>query len=252
MPTPTAENTPPTTAPDGGGQRSPFTTKWFIVSATTIGLVLLALLWLIFFPAPEPDAPAPGGPAPSAPQVEGPVDSICGLRATSHTPPRVTPTADWRLVGGMAAPAGDGVGPCNGLAHGELPTGYAPDAMGALFAAYNFYAVTSDVELRLPAAEELTAPGVGRDAAIADLRDRTGGGSSGIQVVGFQFIGYSPGASAAIDLALTDGRGGYARVAVSLLWIGGDWKVDLPVSGSPFEGVQVLPNLARYVSFAGS
>lgn len=96
--------------------------------------------------------------------------------------------------------------------------------------------------LRLPAAQTLTAQGPGRNEAIRLLQTRGSGRSgSGLQIAGFQFLGYTPRSSAVVDLGLIY-QGRDAHLALQLRWEDGDWKVVVPVTGRPFDGVQALPS----------
>lgn len=230
--------------------RNPFTRPWWIVSAVVVAVILGLLIWLVAQSPYHPPGSNGHGRAGAAPVVGA--RSVCGLPGGSQVPPAVTPEGThWRLVGTMAAPISDDVGP--GGEADKVPVCYAPTPLGALYAAANFVAVTSVPELRLVAAEYLCADGPGRDAALADLRaGDVGSRETGIQIAGFQFIGYSPAASASIDLATTTDTGSYAHFPVALVWTGGDWKVQLPITGTPYADREQLPTLAGYVPFRGA
>lgn len=259
MTAPTDTGHPPDAAADQA--RSPFTSVWWVLSAAAVGIIAGLLLWLLLLP-PE------GGNRTLPRTLENTTElaqpdagaSECGLPDGDQIPPTVTPQdTTWQLVGTMAAPtAPDSVGP--GDTVDGVPTCYAPTPLGALYAAANFLAATSTPATRLPAAERLAAPGPGRDAAIADLTCGDtdpdslclGGNTSGTQLAGFLFVGYTPATSAAIDLAVATGSGGLAHFPLSLVWTEGDWLVQLPVTGSPYSAAQPLPNLAGYVPFRGA
>lgn len=236
--------------PDTGEQRdNPFTKKWFIVSAVVVGLVVVLGLYLLvigpYRPQQQAHRPGQGTSAPA------PVRSACGLRDGTQVPPVVTPIGThWQLVGTMAAPSDPAVGPA-GTREG-VPTCYAPTPLGALYAATNYVAATTAVELRAPAARVLCAAGPGRDAALADIAANPGNRTSGVQIAGFQFIGYVPASSATVDLAVRTGAGGLAHFPLALVFIDGDWRIQLPVTGSPYGAVQSLPTLGGYVTWSGA
>ena len=261
----------PDTATDAA--RNPFHKPWWIVSTVVVAIIAAMLGWLLLQPPAEHRQP---GPAPHQRQQQAPAQpvdarSVCGLQPGEQTPPAVRPAPGdgftWTLVGTMAAPADPVHGPgatrdvtVPAAISGEdqdttvyLPVCYSPDPWGAIYAAYNFVAVTSAPQLRYAAAQQLTLPGPGQDAALAGMRaSGVGGQTSGVQIVGFTVTGYVPATSATLDLALTTGHGGYAHFPLSLVWTRGDWLVQLPVTGSPFDTAQPLPTPAGYVPFQGA
>lgn len=244
----------PTEAPSPGGSRSPFARRGFLAGAVVVLLLTAAGVWLAV------SGPGRSGRPQTAP-VTGPSGgssvpavgrSVCGLPEGDQTPPAVAPATHWVLVGTIAAPhdpatagpakSSDGLGVC-----------YASTPTGALYAAANFLAATSDPALRLPAAQTLTAQGPGRDELVRLLQaGQVGGSGSGLQISGFQFLGYTPRTSAVVDLDLTY-QGKDAHLPLQLRWEDGEWKVVVPPTGRPFDDVQALPSgNAGYVHWQGA
>lgn len=222
-----------------------------------IGVIALLLLMTIFLvvlrPDPKPQATPRPSPAPSASSTAVPAGgaSICGLPPGDQSVPSVPPVStDWELVGSVAAPtAAKSIGP--GMVTNALRSCYARSPLGALYAATGFLATTSQPALRLPAVQNLTAKGAGRDRAL-DLIEGAdpGPATGGVQVAGFTFLNWDA-KSSVIDVALRSG-GSAAHLPVSLRWEDGDWKVIFPPSGDLYSSIAAIPNLTGYVPWAGS
>ena len=120
---------------------------------------------------------------------------------------------------------------------------------GALFAAVNFVATGTDATLG-PRLVELVAPGPGRDAIEAQS---SGGSASNLraQVAGFKVSAYSADA-ATIDLALNYSGGELVSVPLKLVWVEGDWKVEMTDAGElPLAPAQIQ-NLGGYTPWSGA
>ena len=166
-------------------ERSMWSRTGFVLSVVLVLIIGAAALWLIF---DDPD-PTTSSPAATAP-IEAPVAAGCGPRGgADQLPPTEPPTTTWQLIGTMAAPSSPDVGPARII--DGVPLCYAPDPVGALFAAANFAAATSDPDLREAVLERFTAPGAGKEAALIDLRNNPGGSSTGVQIAGFAFSSYT-------------------------------------------------------------
>lgn len=214
----------------------------------TIAVVLLAAALLIsvavFLFVPRPDARRPATDQPE--QASG---SVCGLPDGDQTVPTTTPAdTSWQLIGTMAAPVAPQLGP--GRISAGLPFCYARSPMGALYAAANFVAVLTDPALRLPAAKYLTAAGPGRDELIRQSTSKGGPGSSDMQLVGFIVAPNYTADAASVDLALRFGRY-LLHLQIPLVWEADDWKVVVPDSGKPLDGMAQIPDLSNYVPWSG-
>lgn len=243
----------PTTQQSGpeSDDRSPFARPGFIFGAFVVTAVVVMLAWLLLVPAePETQQQPVEVPVADAPAIKPASPSVCGLAAGNQTPPAVTPDSDWQLVGLIAAPTGPDAGP-GATTGGGLPSCYAPTPLGALYAVANYIAASSDPGQRIAAATELTVPGPGQDALIADLQRNLGGRSGDVRIAGFHFVSYDPARTAVIELALTDGHV-LAHATINAVWVDGDWKVQPSVTGDVLGEVRPLTSLAPpYVAWSG-
>ena len=236
---------------------SPFARRGFIAAAVVVALVIVAAV-VVALSGGDDSTPAPqagGTPttAPASPADENSGD--CDQPEGPQTPPVAAPINEWELVGKLAAPSDpDGAGPGSVTDEG-LRTCFAHDPTGALFAAVNWIGTTTDAELAEAAANDLTAPGPGRDVVLAAFADDpstvVGDASGGFQVTGFSFLAYT-GDVAMISLALGLVGGGQASMPVTLEWSGSDWLMQLPADGNVGTGIQELPTLAGYVPWSGA
>jgi hypothetical protein len=235
----------------------------FLAAAVVVGLlVVLAVVLAILGPADDDGTPgADPGPgtstttsSPDASEASGNGGgSVCGLDRGSQQIPTTAPEADWELVGTVAAPhAPDTIGP--GETSDGLRQCFAQSPTGALFAAVNFVATTSDADLRADAVRQLAARGQGRTAALkAATSNGSGSGESStkFQVAGFAVLNYDS-RSSAVELAFRANTGGLIRLPVSLRWEQGDWKVVLPPDGDLYAALGNLPDLTGYVPWSGA
>lgn len=242
-----------TTAEPGGS--SPWTRPRFVIAAAVVALIaVFAVVLAVTRPGSDAGTAAPPQTSPppaTASSTPVPDASVCGLQPGDQSVPVTAPTdTEWELVGTVAAPtAPDTIGP--GRIDDGLRTCFARSPLGALYAAVNFLATSSDPHLRLRTAEDLAAQGAGREAAINLLQEGDPGGSdSGLQVAGFSFLNYDQ-YSAVVDIAMTVDST-VVHLPVSLRWEGGDWKVVLPPTGQPFDAIQPLPDLTGYIPWAGA
>lgn len=245
----TPETTPTDPAPPSGG--SPWANKWTVLSAVLVALLVLAAAWIAFTRPAAPSAPH-AAPGHTVPLPVGPAPG-CGPRPGSQTPPSTAPATRWQLVGGMAAPTSPAVGPLT--VDGGIGLCYSGDPLGALFAAANFTAAATSAQLRPAALDKLALPGPGRDAAIAATQQNPGTNNVGIQIAGFQFTSYERFTTgqlvATVSLALTS-QGRLLALPLALKFDQGDWRVDIPVTGRPFDGMSVIPSLAGFVPWQGA
>lgn len=236
---------------------SPFARRGFIAAAVVVALIVVAAVVLAFTGGDSDSDPAPqAGGSATAPATTSAVGSgECDQPRGPQTPPVTAPTTDWELVGTLVAPTDpDGAGPGKVTDDG-LRTCFAHDPTGALFAAVNWIGSTTNAELAEAAAEDLTAPGPGRDVILAafanDPSSVVGDESGGIQITGFSFMAYT-GDVAMISLAIGLVGEGQASMPVTLEWSGTDWLMQLPADGNIAAGIQALPSLAGYVPWSGA
>lgn len=220
--------------------------------AVVILIAVLAVAVVVLRPDPQPDTAPEPAPATSSPAPDQAGDaSVCGLPPGDQSVPAVPPAStDWELVGSVAAPiAPETIGP--GVLDDGLRSCFARSPLGALYAASNFLATTSEPRLRLPAVRNLTAEGEGRDRALDLIEGNdTGGDDGGVQLAGFTFLNWDSN-EAIIDVALRTG-GNVGHLPVPLRWEDGDWKVIFPPDGDLYDNIAPLPNMTGYVPWAGA
>ena len=235
---------------------SPFTRPGFLASAALLAAIVVMAIVVLTTGGGDDPAPDPvAAPAP-APTQDEPVSetdagaSTCGLPDGDPNVPVIAPPTDWRLVGTVAAPSNpDTFGP--GLVDDGLPSCYQHSPVGALYAAANFIAATGTNDLRARAVDDLTAQGAGRNRALELVEeDPVIEEPGGAQIAGFSFINYSED-RALVDIAFSLG-GGTARAPLALVWMDGDWLVDLPPTGDPYTAIESVPDLTGYVPWSGT
>lgn len=247
---------------DGDEARSAWTQPAFLAAAGVVAIILVFGAVAILGVGGGKRAAEPPAPARSAPVVTREAGGqagggVCKLAAGSQTVPTSAPAGTtWELVGTMAAPEAEGVGP-GATTHGVRAC-YARSPVGALYAAANFVAAASAPSLRGAAAAYLTAAGAGRELSLRRERQEGGQGEAksaegNLQVVGFAFTSYAP-TRAVLGLAMrvdAGQRGAYVELPVAMVWEGDDWKYVVPETGEPFGGLQRVASLAGYVPWSG-
>jgi len=247
--------------------RSAWTRPAFVVSAVLLLALLILVVWLLVrgdgAPA-DPGTAAPGGttaspssagtgPTTRPTQTASAEASVCGLteEADSGTLTRA-PAAEWELVGTVAAPSVEGMGPGEDV--DGLRTCYARTPTGALLAAANVAAMGSSPQLVERMTEEMTAKGAGRDAALkrleADAAPEIPGGVR-YQIRGFRLLEYT-GTEASVDLALGVDGGLTGSFVLDLRWEDGDWKVVLTEDGGLGSLPAPVPDLTGYTLWSGA
>jgi hypothetical protein len=240
-------------------EKTPWAQPGFVGAAVVVAvLVVLGLILAVIGGnegSPATDAAKPAPPSASAPS-RNPADSACGLPAGSQTVPSNTPRATkWELVGQIATPtASRTIGP--GSVDGGLRSCFAHSPKGALYAAVNVIAMTADPKRRAAFIRKLTVPGVGRDRALADLgqTDDAQNAATALQVSGFKITDYRQ-ESAVVDLLFRVDNGsqtGDVHLLQAMRWLDGDWKLALPDTGQPFDGMDQLTSPVGYVPWKGA
>ncbi|MEU5854595.1 hypothetical protein ACFW53_00925 [Nocardiopsis dassonvillei] len=177
------------------------------------------------------------------------VESMCGLEGADATTLDAAPDVTWEFVGTMRAPSDPQAGP--GLvADDGFRQCYARSPTGALLAAANTTAMTTDPELVPRLFDELFAEGAGRDALLKDLDGRDGQDDFGrLTIVGFNLMGYSVD-HARIDLALHHSNGVTASHTTDLKWEEGDWKIETTSEGAPIIPMTQIPDASGYIPWS--
>lgn len=250
----------------------------FVVSASFLGLVALALVGVLVYafvvrPSPTPAVAAPSSPTPGrsapAPAASTPPGAStttaapapvgnqnrpagCATTGTDQTVP-VNPIAGirWTLVDGFAVPFTAADGPTiRGAA--DIGYCYSRTPVGVVLAASNFGHGTGSAQPLINSVIAHTVvPGPLTSQVAATPASSVPGG--GIQLAGFRVITYSPmTASVALALGSSTGAGAsYSTVTLVLEWSGGDWRVVTQPGPGFFLNQATAPSLAGFVSWSG-
>lgn len=242
-------------------ERSPWTQPGFLAAAAVVGIIVVLGVVLALTGGSDRTAqtPAPGAPAPATtttrPVSADPDASVCGLPAGDQSVLSEPPATKWELVGKVAAPtAPDTIGPK--VIEDGLRSCFAHSATGALYAAVNAIAMTASSTLRERFVRKLVVPGVGRDRSLEILREESGATDqdTSLQVAGFA-ITDSKKRSAVIDLAFhvdNASSAAFTHLELAMRWEDGDWKLSVPDTGQPFDGMERITSLAGYASWSGA
>ncbi|WP_431030931.1 hypothetical protein [Plantibacter sp. RU18] len=222
---------------------------WFIVAGAFLALLIVLCLVIVFVvPSPEKVTSAPTSaaatPKPTATAVD-PVnadESVCGLPAGDQDVPKTAPTTVWKEFGTATVPfSPDTFGPGAVVAE-DVPTCFAHNPTGALYAAGTISGLVIAQEFAA-VADHLAAPGPGLDK----VRDSPTADVSG-SLAGYQYLSYNDDL-AVISIAFAAANGAYVAWPMTLEWIDGDWKVQIPDDGNaPFSQ---LDNLNQFEGWSG-
>ncbi|NQX10406.1 hypothetical protein HQQ80_02070 [Microbacteriaceae bacterium VKM Ac-2855] len=235
--------------------RTPFTSRGFILGAVIIGvLVLVAILIAVTsLGGGGQDTPAATATpsTPASTDSDAAAGSICDLAGYEETSSLASPpSADWTIAGTVAVPSSATAGP--GVVDDDgFRSCFAHTAEGALFSAISFVAMSSDARTA-SRVSEMVAPGVGRDAAIANTDPDAPISSSRLQLAGYTVTAYTAD-EAVIDLAwsVTSSGGALVSYPIALAWVEGDWKVEVADNGQPRFSASPLESLGGYIPWSG-
>ncbi len=247
-----------------GGRRA-FWDRRTVPAGIVLAVVVGLLLWLLATRGGSPHVASPHTTPTSSvvkhrasakpKQVKHTVSSAsgCHVATGSQAVPQYTPQGiTWQLYQTVALPYSKTAGPV--VVNGGVARCYAHDPLGALLAASQIsarYLVAPDWKqvLRLQ-----VMPGKGREA-YAKLRAQygnTGGNQGGSynQLAGFKFVTYSP-AIAVIEMASKNGQGALQAGPVTVVWSGGDWKLQLQPDGSSSPQQLPISSLVGFAAWGG-
>ncbi len=232
---------------------------WSLVAAGLVVGVIVALGILLSVRAVMSDDDVDGtassasssSPA-SSPSAEG-GDSVCGLpgHETSGEVNKA-PKAQWRLVGTMAAPEVEKVGPGK-IEDDGFGYCFAHTPEGAVLSAANIFPLTATHDMQAKAYDKLLVPGPGRDVLMKAAKDGTAEevpSSERLQIAAFRLTRYT-GAEANLDLVSKSG-GRYFSTPFQLQWSGGDWKAVANDDGSMPGQTKEVPDLSGYIAWSGA
>ena len=253
--------------PQGGP--SPWRSPRFLAAAAVVAVLVVLAGVLVLrggdgqttTAPPQPATGSQGDPQPvdePQQQPDGAAESVCGLEPRDQTVPvPVAPPTTWQLVGGLATPTDpDTYGPGQASDIG-VRSCYSRDPVGALYAAANFVALSSSLDLEgLEELPSLAAPGPGRQALTAVIDDLQGpvarDSAGSFAVNGYQYVTYDSDV-AVFNLAYASSAGtGFSSLPITMTWLEGDWRIALPASGNIGEAFEPLPSLAGFVPWSAS
>jgi hypothetical protein len=236
--------TPPADQDWFGGRR------WTGIAAIGF-LIVVAVCVLIVVIGRHGSGPGSAGAPPAA------------QPATPATPlPTAVPTTApagtaWTIYETVALPTLPGAGPAH--IDGAIATGYAHTPLGALLAVANegYRYVLADDGTWRQAAGAMLAPGAGYDAWLRvrsghpyGPQGATSGGGSFAQIVGFQFVSYTP-TDAVVQLATRDSSGNLQVGANHATWVNNDWRFVPAANGGLSANTQRIDSLNGFVEWRG-
>ncbi|MGI8412369.1 MAG: hypothetical protein ACR2LV_05455 [Solirubrobacteraceae bacterium] len=243
-----------------GSERSWWTQRWFVASASLIVVLVLLSAYLAVSGDQSGDGRSAGAPAvagsPAAAGSAPPAASAvnpqgCALSAGDQSVPASAPDASWELVGSMAAPAEPAsIGPQRTV--GGLRVCFAHSPVGALFAAVSFWA-EGTAHPYTEVYRRLAADTPAKAAAINDARNNVGerlDSATKVQVAGFAITSYD-GVNAALTLVFRVANGGLYAVPSTMRWEDGDWRFVVAATGG-VPGAGQIPDLTGYVAWSGA
>jgi hypothetical protein len=231
---------------------------WAWASAIFLALILAAGTWVVVsddrdrtdVQTQPATRSAPSSP-PSAPTSARPAvgDSCPELAAENQAAPVSAPRAEWRLVGRVQAPVSVDHGPV--FDADEMARCYSRTPTGALLAAVNFLALTTDPIEVDTAIGVLTADTLGR-GVLLDLLEQnptavTGTGTT-FQIAGFTFLTIGMDTTA-VSVVIRADNGGMAAVPVTLVWADDTWLVQLPDDGNIAGRASQVGSLTGFTPF---
>ena len=233
------------------GGRSLVRLKGVIASGAFL-LLLVLVGGALFLTRGGGDKPVVTGPAkrPDGVQTGG---SVCAMPVGNTDPVVGPPAAKWRLVGTIAAPSAENVGP--GLLEGHDRRCYAHSPIGATFAAANLLALFSLPRGALDSAASLRhyVPNRTRDvyakqpAAPIDPTAR-------LQLAGFKTTAIDRD-NVTVTLAVrvsTSANTALVGWQAPMRWMApGDWRLRLLSVEEPFAG-GAIPDLDGFIPWSGA
>jgi len=237
------------------GSPNPFTRPTFIAAAIVIavivalGILVVVMNWVSPVTSPPTQTTTPPTSAPTTSTADA---SVCGLEGfETESSLEEAPGVEWELVGTVAVPVDPAVGP--GVIDDDgFRSCFAHTAEGALFAAVNYVALSSDPRLQ-PSVWRLLEDGPIRDQTKAESSEETAQPSSNrLQVAGFKVLSYS-GDRAVIDVAwqVSSPASGLMSMPIEFVWLQGDWYLATTNSGLPYAP-SPIENLGGYIPWSGA
>lgn len=239
-------------------ERGPWSQPWFVASAAFVAVLvaLLVILLLVdWFSSDDPDTldPAQSVPVPGAVAPASASASVCGLPDTADSGTITQPpAANWTLVGTMAVPSSEGIGPGETWPD-QFRRCFARTPEGALFAAANVAGLGSVRSLSYQTTSWYVAEGPGKEAALARAATPSSGTSRlRGQIAGFRLLNFT-GTTATVDLALRMSNGTHISQVFDLVWEDGDWRFQITPDGKELlTPLEQIPDVTGYIPWGGA
>ena len=159
------------------------------------------------------------------------------------------PATEWKYLGSSSYPSSSEYGPAATGDEGYLYC-FQRSPEGAVFAAANaaIQGGQPNVEQWM---EYFLADTAGREAALREAQNASEPSGDRLQIQGFRLLSYN-GSEASVDVAFRvtpDGQSTLGSMVYDLRWEDGDWKVVVQDNGLPSDDLQLIPDLAGYVSW---
>lgn len=218
----------------------------FVLAAVFLSIVALAGLVLTILRFVESDdAPAHGVvERGSTAELDRPGDCPTSDPESSGALTELA-TAQWSLMGAVAAPSIRGVGPIE-VAENGVPRCFTQTPAGAVLAAANYIAFGSGrPDLGAELAASAIAPGLGQNAAIEAAAAASGSSSGTIQIAGYRLDRYDP-ESTDIALVVRADDGSLATGDLVLKWSQGDWRLIVDPATGRLAELRALVSLGGF------
>ncbi len=240
--------------------QSPWSGRGFIAAAVVLGVIVALGMAIVVSnlvgggPGDPPTAAENGAVDPGQQTSSVDSDSVCGLTDIALTGTvDQPPAAEWTLLGTIAVPAADGVGP--GVVNDDgFRYCFAHTPEGSLFMAANAAGMGARPQLERQFVEHFVAEGPGRTAALGDVGTHTGSGDTAgvrVQIAGFRILSYD-GDRASVDLAFRVSTGATMVQALDLVWRNGDWRIEVAPDGELQSDMAQVPDLSGYTPWGGA
>ena len=231
---------------------SEWSKPWFVLSAITVGVILvLGIVLFIVGQINHRDAAPEVTPSVVAPSVAAQGCPLPGSAGTDQSAPATAPKAHWTLYKKIAVPTSANVGPFLSDDKG-VKSCFTHSPTGALFAAVNMMALGSQGshEDQVSLLERFVVPSPARDVELKKTKSEVAGSYGTPQVAGYRMSVQDPDhvqVTLAFSVDQKNAAGTYP-----LQWTGGsngDWKIVL--TGPDSLPVTPLTDFSGFIPFSG-
>lgn len=258
--------------PGNQGDKPLYTPRLLVLGAALVGVLMLAFVAVVTHRGPASAAAAPpasrppasrppalqpsvgaqaGGPAPGSSASPAGATAACNVPPGDNEIPTSAPAGvTWQLYQTIALPFSAQAGPT--VVSGDVARCYAHSPTGALLATVQIYIRLGVATDWRPVVDAQVLAGPGRNVFAAERPDESVTVQPGEfgQVAGFQFVTYT-GSVAVIQLVVQMPDGSLQMAAMTSVWNGGDWRLELQPDGQASANIQQLSSLAGFVPWGG-